>query len=43
MAKNKMISKINRSNYLRAYCGPATTNSSNLVQYCQKKKKKKAQ
>ena len=25
MANNEMISKINRSNYLRAYCEPATT------------------
>ena len=30
-----MISKINRSNYLRAYCEPGTTNRSNLTQYCQ--------
>ena len=30
-----MISKINKSNYLRAYCKPATTNRSNLTQYCQ--------
>ena len=30
-----MISKINRSTYLRAYCEPAATNSSNLTQYCQ--------
>ena len=29
-----MILKINRSNYLRAYCEPATTNRSNLTQYC---------
>ena len=35
MANNEMILKINRSNYLRAYCGPATTNRSNLAQYCQ--------
>ena len=30
-----MISKINRSNYLRAYCEPAATNRLNLAQYCQ--------
>ena len=29
-----MISKINRFNYLCAYCEPATTNRSNLTQYC---------
>ena len=34
MANNEMILKINRSNYLRAYCEPATTNRSNLTQYC---------
>ena len=35
MTSNEMISKINRSNYLHAYCEPATTNCSNLTQYCQ--------
>ena len=30
-----MTWKINRSNYLHAYCEPATTNHSNLAQYCQ--------
>ena len=35
MANNEMISKINRSNYLRVYREPATTNRSNLTQYCQ--------
>ena len=34
MASNEMIWKINRSNYLRAYCEPATTNCSNSTQYC---------
>ena len=31
-----MISKTNRSNYLRAHYEPATTNRSNLTQYCQR-------
>ena len=31
MANNEMMSKINRSNYLRAYSEPATTNHSNLT------------
>ena len=35
MANNEMISKINRPNYLQAYCEPATTNRSNLTQYYQ--------
>ena len=35
MANNEMISKINRSNYLLAYCEPATTKRSNVTQYCQ--------
>ena len=34
MANNEMISKINKSNYLRAYCESATTNRSNLTQFC---------
>ena len=34
MANNKMILKINRSNYLRAHCESATTNYSDLTQYC---------
>ena len=34
MANDEMISKIDRSNYLRAYCEPATTKRSNLTQYC---------
>ena len=34
MANNDMMSKIDRSNYLRAYCEPTTTNRSNLTQYC---------
>ena len=29
MADNEMISEINRSNYLTAYCEPATTTHSN--------------
>ena len=29
-----MITKINRSNYLRAYCDSARINRSNLTQYC---------
>ena len=33
MANNGMISKINRSNYLRVYCEPATTKHSNSTQY----------
>ena len=36
MASNEMISRINRYNYLRAYCEPATTNPSSLTQYCQR-------
>ena len=35
MANNEMISKVNRSNYFRAYCEPAKTKRSNLTQYCQ--------
>ena len=31
MANNEMTSKINRSNYLRAYCEPARTNRHNIV------------
>ena len=34
MANNEMRLKINRSNYLQAYCEPATTNRSDLAQYC---------
>ena len=35
MINNEMISNINKSNFLRPYCEPATTNRSNLTQYCQ--------
>ena len=35
MANNDMVSKIDRSNYLRAYCEPATSNLPDSTQYCQ--------
>ena len=31
MANNEMVSKIDRSNYLHAYCEPAAINHSNLT------------
>ena len=34
LANNEMISKIDRSNYFRAYCEPATTNRLSSTQYC---------